>query len=49
MAKSPQWNVKGVDDAARVVARDAAAKAGLPMGAWIDRAVKRAAREEANF
>jgi TPR repeat protein len=46
MAKAPQWNVKGVDDAARVVARDAAAKAGLPIGAWIGRAVLRVAREE---
>ena len=43
MAKSPQWNVKGVDDATRVVARDAAAAAGLPIGSWIDRAVRRAA------
>jgi localization factor PodJL len=43
MAKAPQWNVKGVDEVSRVVARDAAAAAGLPIGSWIDRAVKRAA------
>ena len=45
MAKTPQWNVKGVDEASRVIARDAAAAAGLPIGSWIDRAVKRAAAE----
>ena len=47
MSGSPQWNVKGVDEAARMVARDAAARAGMPIGLWIDRAIKRAAREEA--
>jgi localization factor PodJL len=46
MARTPQWNVKGIDDAARIIARDAAAKAGLPIGSWIGRAVLRAAREE---
>ena len=43
MTKTPQWNVKGIDAATRTVARDAAAVAGLPIGTWIDRAVKRAA------
>jgi localization factor PodJL len=43
MAKAPQWNVKGVDEPTRAVARDAAAAAGMPIGTWIDRAVLRAA------
>ena len=46
MARAPQWNVKGVDGAARNAARDAAAAAGLPIGTWIDRAVKRAAASQ---
>lgn len=43
MAKASQWNVKGVDEASRGLARDAAAAAHMPIGIWIDRAVKRAA------
>ena len=46
MAKYPQWNVKGVDEATRLIARDAARLAGLPIGSWIDRAIKLSARAE---
>jgi hypothetical protein len=49
MARTPQWNVKGVDDAARLVAREAADKAGLPLGVWIDRAVLRAAAKDSDI
>jgi hypothetical protein len=42
MTGSRQWNVKGVDAQTRIVARDAAAAADLAMGAWIDRAIRRA-------
>ena len=35
------WSVKGVDDDARELARIAAAAAGLTLGAWIDRAIKK--------
>jgi hypothetical protein len=41
-ARSRQWNVKGVDAQTRIVARDAAGAADLAMGAWIDRAIRRA-------
>lgn len=34
------WSVKGVDDDARELARNAAQAAGLTLGAWIDRAIK---------
>ncbi len=34
------WRVKGVDRQTRKLARDAAAKSGLSMGAWIDRTIK---------
>ena len=35
------WSVKGVDDDARDLARNAAQAAGLTLGAWIDRAIKK--------
>jgi TPR repeat protein len=37
------WSVKGVDDDAREMARIAANAAGLTLGAWIDRAIKKSA------
>ena len=37
------WSVKGVDDDAREIARNAAQAAGLTLGAWIDRAIKKSA------
>ncbi len=35
------WSVKGVDDDARELARNAAQAAGLTLGAWIDRAIRK--------
>lgn len=40
-SKAAPWSVKGVDDATRTVAREAAQAAGLTLGAWIDRAILR--------
>jgi len=40
MAKAGPWQVKGVDRKTRRVARDAAARSGVPVGVWIDRAIK---------
>ena len=42
MAKAKSWSVKGIDGETRDMARDAAQAAGLPIGAWIDRAILRA-------
>ena len=33
------WSVKGVDEDVRQIARDAAAREGLTIGAWVDRAI----------
>ncbi len=43
MAGPGQWGVKGVDHEAREAARRAAQQAGLPVGVWIERAIRRAA------
>jgi hypothetical protein len=40
-SKATPWSVKGIDDATRAVAREAAQQAGLTLGAWIDRAILR--------
>ncbi|MFO7483479.1 peptidoglycan-binding protein [Oceanibaculum nanhaiense] len=40
-SKATPWSVKGIDDATRAVAREAAQEAGLTLGAWIDRAILR--------
>ncbi|WP_083859483.1 SEL1-like repeat protein [Oceanibaculum indicum] len=40
-SKATPWSVKGIDDATRDVAREAAQEAGLTLGAWIDRAILR--------
>ncbi len=41
MKSTSPWSVKGVDDDARELARNAAQAAGLTLGAWIDRAIKK--------
>ncbi|MPY72046.1 MAG: hypothetical protein GEU92_18440 [Alphaproteobacteria bacterium] len=43
MARQAPWSVKGVDEDARQIARDAADAAEMPIGAWIDRAILQAA------
>ena len=40
MARPGPWSVKGVDDDARQIAREAAFREGLTIGAWIDRAIR---------
>ena len=40
MARSSPWSVKGVDQDARQVAREAAKRHGLTIGEWVDRAIK---------
>ena len=40
MARSSPWSVKGVDEDARQIAREAAKRHGLTIGAWVDRAIK---------
>lgn len=47
MAAHSPWSVKGVDQATRAAARAAAARAGLPIGAWLDRAILKAASVDA--
>ncbi len=39
MAEDRSWSVKGVDEETRDVARQAAQQAGMPLGAWVDRAI----------
>ena len=39
MAKVTPWSVKGIDDDARRIAREAAQASGLTIGKWIDRAI----------
>ena len=43
MARSSPWSVKGVDQGARQIAREAAKQHGLTIGAWVDRAIKKRA------
>ena len=40
MKEISPWNVDDVDDHTRELALNAAQKAGLTLGAWIDRAIK---------
>ena len=40
MARPGPWSVKGVDDDARQIAREAAFREGLTIGAWVDRAIR---------
>ena len=44
MARS--WTVNGVSDQTREAASAAAKEAGVPVGAWIERAVREALRDE---
>lgn len=44
MARQKSWSVKGIDAETRDVARLAAQRAGMPIGAWVDRAILRAGR-----
>ena len=39
MTRPGPWSVKGVDEDVRQIARDAAAREGLTIGAWVDRAI----------
>lgn len=41
MKPNSPWSVKGVDEDAREIARNAAHAAGLTLGAWIDLAIKK--------
>lgn len=41
------WSIKGVSAEARASARDAAKRAGLPVGAWLVRAIRDIAAAEA--
>jgi hypothetical protein len=41
------WSIKGVGAEARAAAKEAARRAGLPLGAWLARAIREVAREEA--
>ena len=45
MANGRAWTIKGVSDETRDAALEAAHAAGLNLGAWIDRALARAAQE----
>jgi hypothetical protein len=40
MTRPGPWSVKGVDDDARKIAREAASREGLTVGTWIDRAIR---------
>ncbi len=48
MARSSPWSVKGVDQDARQIAREAAKRHGLTIGAWVDRAIKARAESPAS-
>lgn len=39
MTRSGPWSVKGVDNDARQIAREAASREGLTIGTWVDRAI----------
>ena len=45
MAGPETWTVKGVSRETREAVREAAASRNLTIGAWLDRALRRAARE----
>lgn len=46
MDKSQPWSVKGIDPETRQAAKMAARRSGLTVGAWLNRAIRRAAAEE---
>jgi len=41
------WSIKGVSADARAAAREAAKRAGLPVGAWLARTIREVAAAEA--
>ena len=45
MTREKSWSVKGIDEEAKELARDAAHAAGMTIGAWIDRAIQKAVAE----
>ena len=47
MAGKSPWSVKGISDDDRVVAKEAARKAGVPVGAWLSRQIRDAASGKA--
>ncbi len=48
MAGDRTWALKGVSDETRDAAREVAHEAGLPIGAWVDRALAGAVEEARN-
>ena len=49
MAKSSPWSVKGVDPDARQIAKEAAKRHGMTIGAWVDRAIKNRAERQSDL
>jgi localization factor PodJL len=41
------WSIKGISAEAREAAREAAKRAGLPLGAWLARTIREVAAAEA--
>jgi hypothetical protein len=41
------WSIKGISAEARAAAREAAKKAGMPLGAWLARTIREVAAAEA--
>jgi localization factor PodJL len=41
------WSIKGVSAEARIAAREAAKRAGLPVGVWLTRTIREIAAAEA--
>jgi hypothetical protein len=41
------WSIKGISADGRAAARDAAKRAGMPLGAWLARAIREVAEAEA--
>jgi hypothetical protein len=40
------WSIKGISAEARAAAREAAKKAGMPLGAWLARCIREVAAAE---
>jgi hypothetical protein len=47
VANGPPWSIKGVSADARVAAREAAKRAGEPLGIWLARVIHETAEAEA--
>jgi hypothetical protein len=41
------WSIKGISAEARAAAREAAKKAGMPLGTWLARTIREVAAAEA--